>query len=228
LLSFWVSLFWFVYHPDRHFHSLPNGPIFGVRLISAKGFMALKGLRIKPDDKEHEILLQPALVVVGTIIDESTKTSIAKAQMITGWIDPRGTENPRPKWSNLGRFWIDSSGGEFYHSYEEPVTSRILDPAYVLRFESEGYDPFVTRRIKASEGVVTLNIELKQSRAQKISVIRPDGQPAVQTDIAFLAAGNRVTVVPGGLSRERSGFGSAMPLTDSKGQFELMPDPNTT
>ena len=32
LLSFWVSLFWFVYHPDRHFHSLPNGPIFGVRL----------------------------------------------------------------------------------------------------------------------------------------------------------------------------------------------------
>jgi hypothetical protein len=34
LLSFWVSLFWFVYHPDRHFHSLPNGPFFGVRLIS--------------------------------------------------------------------------------------------------------------------------------------------------------------------------------------------------
>jgi hypothetical protein len=36
LLSFWVSLFWFVYHPDRHFHSLPNGPIFGVRLSSLK------------------------------------------------------------------------------------------------------------------------------------------------------------------------------------------------
>jgi hypothetical protein len=36
LLSFWVSLFWFVYHPDRHFHSLPAGPFFGVRLRRSK------------------------------------------------------------------------------------------------------------------------------------------------------------------------------------------------
>jgi len=196
--------------------------------VSAKGFIASKRNQFKPDGREHDIILQPALVVTGTIIDEVTRTPIAKAQMITGWIDSRGTENPSPKWSTLGRFRIDFSGGEFHHSYYEPVTREILNPVSVLRFEAEGYQPFVTRRIKASEGVVTLNIELKQSRAQKISVFLPDGQPAVQADIAFLATEGRVTVTPGGLSRERSGFGWTMPFTDSKGQFELTPDPAIT
>lgn len=196
--------------------------------VTAKGFMALNGLQFKPDDREHEIVLQPALVVTGTIIDGLLKTPIEKTQMITGWIDSQGTENPTPNWSILGRFCVDFSGGEFYHSYEEPVTREILNPDYVLRFEAEGYQPFVTRPIRAREGVATLNIELKQSHAQKISVVLPDGRPAVQADIAFLPPEGRVTVIPGGLSRERSSFGWAMPFTDLKGQFDLTTDSNTT
>ncbi|MDA7680250.1 sigma-70 family RNA polymerase sigma factor [bacterium] len=130
--------------------------------VSAEGFTASEFNQFKPDDKEHEIILQPALVVTGTVVDKATRTPIAKAQVTTGWTVSDGTENPTPKWNTLEVFRINSSGGEFYQSFEEPATREALNPFHVLKFEAEGYQPFVTRPIKAGEGVVTLNIELTQ------------------------------------------------------------------
>ena len=100
--------------------------------------------------------------MTGTVVDKATRTPIAKAQVTTGWTVSDGTENPTPKWNTLEVFRINSSGGEFYQSFEEPATREALNPFHVLKFEAEGYQPFVTRPIKAGEGVVTLNIELTQ------------------------------------------------------------------
>ena len=39
-------------------------------------------------------------------------------------------------------------GGMFQHTYEEPALGGTPNPAFVFKFEADGYAPFVTRRFR--------------------------------------------------------------------------------
>jgi len=129
--------------------------------VSAKGFMRVNKVAFYPNGQEHVVTLPPALVVTGTVTDKASGALIPRFRMITGWRN-RNDLLP-PHCSPLERFWLDFSGGEFHHSYEEAVITGIPNPGYVLKFEAEGYAPYVTRTIEAEEGVVELAIELERS-----------------------------------------------------------------
>ncbi|MDA7510286.1 carboxypeptidase regulatory-like domain-containing protein [Verrucomicrobia bacterium] len=196
--------------------------------ISAKGFMKVRKFVVRPDDREHQVTLPPALTVTGVIVDQETGLPIPEVRMITGWPrHPSEKENPQPIWSDLGRFWVDFSGGEFYHSYKEPAISGIPNPGYLLKFEAKGYAPYVTRLIEANEGVVQLEIKLVQAEEKIVHALLPDGTPAIQADVAFVVKGGRINLSPGSLSRGQ-GNGNDHYFTDSEGRFTLKPDQSIT
>ena len=195
--------------------------------VHAKGFMRASDLAFHPDGTEHQVILPSALVVTGTITDEDSGEPIPSARMVTGWPNPHSTSNTREvNWSTLDRFWVDFSGGTFYHSYEEAVINGMPNPGYVLKFEADGYAPTVTRTIAANEGVVEIDIQLNRAESHDITVLLPNGSPAQQADVGLITPQSRITIVPGGLSHNRQN--SDHLLTDSSGHFALKPEPEIT
>ncbi len=192
--------------------------------VHANGFMRVDDIEVPSGETEKSIVLPSALVVTGTIRDEETDQPIEHVRMGTGYQSPHSR---KVNWSGIGRFWIDFSGGEFYHSYEEAVISGISNPGYTLKFEAEGYAPYVTRNIAADEGVVNLDIRLTKATPIYLRVQLPNGQPARQADVSFVRDSSRVTIVPGGLARDGGGSGDVI-LTDAEGRFQLAPDPEIT
>src|SRR5258706_4847756 len=100
--------------------------------------------------------------------------------------------------------------GQFRHSYEEADINGVTNPRYILKFEAEGYSPFVSRAIGADEGEVRLEVALKPATAQIVTVLQPDGNPAVDADIGLVMPGSQLNLVPGGFSREMAQSGGSL------------------
>ena len=195
--------------------------------VHAKGFMRVSDLAFYPDGKEHQVVLPSALVVTGTITDQESGEPIPAVRMVTGYPRQHPVGNKREvNWSTLDRFWVDFSGGKFYHSYEEAVINGMANPGYVLKFEADGYAPSVTRTIAANEGVVEFDIQLIRAESNDITVLLPSGKPAKQADVGLITQQSQITLVPGGLSHKRQN--SEHLLTDSSGRFVLKPAPEVT
>ena len=107
--------------------------------------------------KEHEIVLTPALTVSGTVPDERTGAPIPRFRIITGWPSPdRASGTMGATWSSIDRFWLSFEGGQFQHLYEELVRGGLKEPAFLFKFEADGYAPLVTRTVLADVGVYCL------------------------------------------------------------------------
>ena len=130
--------------------------------IFAKGFMEDEAT-VQPDDQEHTIQLKPALTASGSVRDAATGQLIPKFRFGTGWPSLE-TNGVTPRWSPLDRFWPSFSGGEFRHTYEEAVLVGVTNRGYILKFEAEGYQPFITRLIAADEGEAKLDVSLQPAQ----------------------------------------------------------------
>lgn len=132
--------------------------------VMAHGFMHVNADNIQADGKEHVIKLPPALVISGTVRDAATGKPLPHFRIGTGWPAATPEDATAVHWSPLDRHWMSFAGGKFRHSYEESIVSGIENPGYVLKFEVEGYTPFVSRVIRPDEGEVTLDVALKQAQ----------------------------------------------------------------
>jgi len=131
--------------------------------ISASGYMRVDRVKLHPDEEEHVVTLPPAVTIAGTVRDDLTDELIPKFRIITGWPGKQfvnGVTTNVAQWSTIDRFWMNFSGGEYRHSFEEPVVGGVADPSYIFKFEAEGYAPFVSRTVRADEGEVRLDGEL--------------------------------------------------------------------
>lgn len=196
--------------------------------ISATGYMRSDDLAIPADGTEHVIILQSALTISGTVTDATTGQPIPHFRIITGWPD----ENPiahttNATWSTLDRFWLSFDGGKFNYSYEEPVLAT-TDPQFMFKFEADGYAPFITRPVKATEYNVQFNVTLTPAVSAEISVLAPDGTPGSGADVGLVSPGARISLIPGGISHNNIQSGGTIFLTDNHGQFALPPDPGIT
>jgi hypothetical protein len=123
--------------------------------VHANGYMQPPDITLSPQLTEHLITLVPALTISGTVDDAATGKPIPQFRIIAGYPSPVG-----PQWSPIERFWLRFVGGRFRHCFEEPVIHGAPNPGYHLKFEADGYAPFVSRRIAAEEGEVHLDIKL--------------------------------------------------------------------
>jgi hypothetical protein len=93
-----------------------------------------------------------------------------------------------------------------------------------LRFEADGYAPFVSRVIGPEEGKVRLDVKLRPAAARTISVLLPDGSPAAYADVAPVSPGALLQLVPGGFSREGLFSSGFLLETDARGNVSVPPD----
>ena len=131
---------------------------FGAR---ANGHMEIRDILAKPDGTEYIIKLPPAVVVYGTVRDAETLNPVDTFTIEAGIPGPKQHFQSRIHWLRIGRHSARFGGGTFRHTFEEPLGIGLPNPGYVLRFDAEGYSPFVTRAIKPDEGEVAFDILLE-------------------------------------------------------------------
>ena len=188
-----------------------------------QGYMRVSDVRLRPDGQEHEVTLPPALTISGTVNDASTGKPIPRFRLVCGWPENNPFEGgTRPQWSTLERFWVSFEGGTFRHTLEEPVITGTPNRGYLFKFEAENYAPFISRVIAPDEGEVGLKVELQRGQTATITVLLPDGRPAVNADIGLVTAGAQLRLTPGGFDRRATG-GSVL-STDAEGRVRLPPD----
>lgn len=192
--------------------------------VYAKGFMRVNGYALRPDGKEHVVILPPALTISGKVTDADTHEPIGKFRIITGWpqrdLAPGGSS---PSWSPLDRFWLDFSGGAYRHTFEEPVIGGIENPGYIFKFEAEGYSPQITRVVAPDEGEVRIDVSLRRSEEREITISTPDGRPAARAEVALLGPGARASL-SGATFEMNNSPGMIRKVTDGAGRFKLPGD----
>ncbi|MDB6037659.1 MAG: resA 1, partial [Verrucomicrobiales bacterium] len=188
--------------------------------VRAQGFRRME-LKIHPDGMEHPVMLKRALTVAGFVRDSETKQGIAHFKLITGW--PRGMVETSvfPMWSPFNQYWFSFSNGEFHHVFEDHFVQGV--DSYIFKFEAEGYVPFVSRVVDASEGEARLDVTLKRSTAIRLFLLTPAGHPASGAQVG-LGVTNRYQ----GLGMTESGFNSMdsdrILNADGKGGFNFEPN----
>jgi len=193
--------------------------------FQASGFMRVDGVTIQPDGKEHLVTLPPALVITGTVRDAENGQPIPRFRIITGWPSPdHATGKMNALWSAIDRFWLTFTGGEYRHAFEEPLVVGTENRGYLLKFEADGYAPFVSRLLGANEGEVRLDVILRPAAAMTVTVTKPDGRPAANADVGLVASGARLQIIPGGFSRSHMDNGGSLLTCDRQGQFRLPAD----
>ena len=192
--------------------------------VAAPGHMYFHHYRVHPDGQEHTVTLEPALTIVGTVVDSKTGALVPKARIITGWPQKDFfTGKTNAQWSPIDRFWLPFEGGAFQHTFEEAVLGAEKNPGYVFKFEAEGYASYISRFVAADEGEVRLDVSLRPAASTTITVVTPDGRPATGAGIALVPTDGHARLKDGGFDPLNS-RGSLILTTDSRGQFKLPAD----
>lgn len=196
--------------------------------ITAAGYMNSGDVPLPADGTEHVVVLQPALTISGTVSDANTGKLIPKFCIVAGWPQQNPIDHRTDvSWSTLDRFWLSFAGGNFQHTYEEPVVEDgRKDHEFIFKFEAEGYAPYVTRVVHASERSVEFEISLTPAQPTAVTVLSPDGDPAVGADIGLISAGSSLSLVPGGFSHDNPQSAGTLLESDRQGEFALPPDPS--
>ena len=190
--------------------------------FAAQGHMRVDEFEARPSEEEYLVKLPPALEVYGTVRDAETLNPIDSFSILAGYPGARSKENEvQPSWSGLGRHRMMFSGGKFLQVFQEAIIGGIPNPGYILKIESEGYEPYITRVIAPDEIQVPFDILLERGEVTTVRTFLPDGQIAVAADIGLALGSTSYAVGPGRISRNSNG---SIITTDVLGQFNLPSD----
>jgi RNA polymerase sigma factor (sigma-70 family) len=191
--------------------------------FSAPGYMRSGDFYFTADGKEHIVTLNPALTIFGTVRDADSGELIPHFRMGIGWPEKNyATGQTNGHWSPIERFWPEFSGGQYSNSLEEAALGGTPNPGYVLKFEADGYDSYISSVIAPGEGQVHLDVSLQRANSSAITVIDSNGQPAADADVGLVSPGAGLRLLPGGFSHNESG--ASLLRTDDAGHFTLPSD----
>ena len=181
-------------------------------------------IHFQPDGNEHTITLSSGLTLFGSVTDASTGQPLPAFQIIVGWPTTNfQTGEVGAQWSTLDRFWLKFEGGAFRHLFDEPALGG-PSPGFIFKFKADGYAPFITPSYSGGEGEVQLNVAMQPAADLKITVLLPDGRPAVKADVGLVASGTFLVLRPGGFSHDNLQSVDSLLATDAAGHFSLPPD----
>ncbi len=191
--------------------SAPEGDL--ALTVEAYGYQSALNLHLQADGTEHQIILHPARVVSGAVLDAATSQPISCFRVAVGRVD-----GPELQWFisqtyRDGTFRLDADG------MRTPVQ---------FKFEADGYASSISRVLGMDEGAVTLEIVLQPATATTLTVLKPDGRPATNADIGLEMPGTRLQWTPGGLVHTQRGNYTNVFSTDNTGRFVLPPDDSVT
>ncbi len=170
-----------------------------------------RDIRVKADGEEHVIRMQRALEVIGRATDAETGQPISALKAIPGY-----GEGDSMWWRGETR---RGTNGDF--------SVRLVETRkpWRVRVEAEGYAPFVSEYIPAEfSGMLEVALHrLDPLKAIRGVVLRPDGQPAAEADVALLTLEHGASL--NGTSFRRDFEPQLFSKTDAKGQFAFDAEP---
>ena len=194
--------------------------------ISVPGFMVKNGVRVPAGGQEHDIVLKPALMLQGTVTDADSGEPIPSFRLVLGWPSlDRGSGKTHIEVSGIDRFSPTFSGGRFRHALEELIMQGMADPKLMIRFEADGYQPFISRTIRYDEGVVTLDISLERTETLEVTVVDSAGRPAPGASIGLVTPGAQLSLGSDGLDQPDGDGMRVILRADEQGRVKLQKDP---
>ncbi len=188
----------------------------------APGFVCLCGHQIQPEENEAVLRLGPELTVGGTVKD-SAGQAVPRFTMTIGEMTSHGFD-----WSGIDRFQLSFQGGVFRHVLKEALNCSGTNAGYWLKFETDGFAPFVSRFIAPDEAQVKLEVTLSPAAWRELTILNPDGTPAASADVGLLdmaqTSGNAIPLVPGGIGRAYGRTDGAVLRADAEGRVKFPPE----
>ena len=117
------------------------------------------------------------------------------------------------------------AAGKFQQVLQAPVVTGRTNRGYILRFQAEGYEPFVTRVFRADEGQVQLDVKLSKAAETAIAIYTPAGQAAAYAQAALLAPGSNLRLVGSAFNANGMEGSPWLRTADAQGHFVLPTDP---
>jgi hypothetical protein len=197
--------------------------------VRAPGYFVDRSITVRPDGREHVIVLTQALVLHGVVTDYATGRRIPKFRIVLGWPENEpmlGYTNAH--WSPFARDWLDFANGTYTHACEAPMFVGGENPGYLLKFTADGYAPYVSRAIGADEGDVELNVVLQPVATATVTVYKPDGQVARGVDIGLVSPTAGLKLAQGGFAHRSFESSGSLFRTDASGTIALAPDNTVT
>jgi RNA polymerase sigma factor (sigma-70 family) len=194
-------------------------------VITADSYMRRDRVQLVPAESEHEVTLNPALHLVGEVRDAETGQLVPEFRMILGWPqwDP-GTGRTNAQFSRFESSFSDIVGGRIDKKVTEPTLYAEKNPGYVVKIEATGYGPYLSRPIAPDEGDVMISVILRRAKATTLTLRKPDGSLAADTEIAVVRKESRVQLVPGGFDENQSS--EPAHRTDEAGKLAVSVDDN--
>jgi RNA polymerase sigma factor (sigma-70 family) len=206
--------------------SSPEGELQIAVVIQGMATVATN-LLVQANGEEHLVTLPPTAptsassraaqqtAVSGTVTDAATRLPIPRFRVIRG-----------ARYFVNGVTYINWNMGTVFYDGKFRYGSDIITSAgpFCLKFEAEGYAPFVTRSVRDDKREVTLDIVLQPAVSNSIIVLSSDGRPAVDADIGLEMPGTPLTLSPGALWHPTSDANVNVSRTDEQGRVALPPD----
>jgi protocatechuate 3,4-dioxygenase beta subunit len=156
--------------------------------------MTLSNRPLSPRKEEYVFRVPKALVISGKVVDAETHQPIKGFRLTSGYL-----------WMGQQVVWDQNNNaaptGSTYEIRKNDETG-----ANLVRVEADGYMPAVSREIKSDEAKVTIDFELLKGKTVALTVLTPDGAPAVRAKVAIPGPGEHV-MISGSQMQEQGGDG---------------------
>jgi hypothetical protein len=176
--------------------------------ISPRQGMQLPRQKFKARAEEYVVTLNRPLEISGTVVDAETKQPIEKFRVVPGTARGGGDV-----------FWNENESFEVSNG---KFSQRITYPGegHLVRIEADGYKPTESRVVKPIEGAVTITVELHKGENIEATVLKPNGEPALEA-VAYLGRSGSQIMMNNGDVDPRSTYAPKLAL-DAEGKFRFM------
>jgi RNA polymerase sigma factor (sigma-70 family) len=183
----------------------------------------------RPDGTDHVFTLAPPfnpLTISGSVLDAVSGKAIPSFRIITGWpVTNATTGGVTGRWSEFNQDWLRFQGGVFRYKVDHPLNTP--NRSYILKFEADGYAPFVSRPVGVLETNTNFQVAMQPAPIASVTVTTPDGQPAAQAEVGFVSPHSNLMLTPGGFRQEMLSVGRLI-AADNSGHFTWTVDPDVS
>lgn len=202
-----------------------NAPVGTPRFdVAAEGYERRFSVPVAADGVVHDVLLERAanLVVHGEVRNADTGRVIPAFRMALGYLlMDLPDRKPLLRFLEEEQSWLRFEGGRFSHSFTEPLMKGTGDSRVVVKVEAEGFQSWFSRPLQLDEGDVRLEVALKPAEDFSVTVLLPDGRPAVGADVGLVRSGDRLWLDGTHFSRSRGHDPTGFRTADLRGQVRL-------
>jgi RNA polymerase sigma factor (sigma-70 family) len=196
--------------------------------IRSEEYLVEMAIPVTASESEQTIVLVRPPLLRGRVTDARTGSPLSKFHIALGWEQRHFlTQKSNIEVSPIDRFHLDFTNGVFRHELKERL---IIGPdrtqGFMVQFEAEGYQKYVSRPIGYGEGEVILDVAMETAADIDVTVLDPSGRPAARAELGLPRLGVTATLRAGRLFMENRRAQDSLFRADANGKLKLARDPD--